>query len=96
MEDPKERLREVRKEIDEIDEKIVYLIFKRVEYGREIAHLKMELNCPIEDGKREKEIRDRMYKLCEKYNLDFDVVWSVMKILVEYNKRVQREVLENL
>ena len=94
MEDPRKRLSKVRKEIDEIDEKLVYLISKRIEYGKEIAYLKMELNCPIKDEKREKEIKDRICKLCEKYNLDFEVVWSVIKILIDYNKRVQREVLK--
>jgi len=94
MENPEDRLRNVRKKIDEIDEKLVYLISKRIEYGKEIAYLKRELNCPIKDEKRENEIKDRIYKLCEKYNLDFEVVWSVIKILIDYNKRVQREVLK--
>ena len=89
--DPLERLKNIRKEIDEIDEKILYLISKRVGYSREIAHLKMELGYPIEDEKREKEIEERIYRLCDKYNLDFEVVWNVIKILVEYNKRIQRE-----
>ncbi|GBF36203.1 chorismate mutase [Methanofervidicoccus abyssi] len=91
MKNLKERLRNIRKEIDEIDEKLVYLISKRTEYAREIAHLKMELNYPINDEKREMEIKERIYKLCKKYNLDFEIVWNVMGILMEYSKIVQRE-----
>ena len=94
MEDPRKRLSNIRKEIDEIDEKLVYLIAKRIEYGKEIAHLKRVLGYPIEDGKREREIRERIFRLCEKYNLDFQVVWSVIKTLIEYSKRIQREELK--
>ena len=86
-----ERLRSIRKEIDEIDEKLVYLISKRTEYAREIAHLKMKLNCPINDEKREMEIKKRIYELCKKYNLDFEMVWDIINTLMEYNKRIQRE-----
>jgi len=94
MEDPKKRLREIRKEIDKIDEELVYLIAKRIEYGREIAHLKRVLGYPVEDEKREMEIREKIFNLCKKYNLDFQVVWSIIKILIEYSKRVQREELK--
>ena len=86
-----ERLRSIRKEIDEIDEKLVYLISKRTEYARGIAHLKMKLNCPINDEKREMEIKKRIYELCKKYNLDFEMVWDIINTLMEYNKRIQRE-----
>ncbi|HIP83990.1 MAG TPA: hypothetical protein EYH15_00625 [Methanothermococcus okinawensis] len=94
MEDPNERLRKIRQEIDEIDEKLVYLIAKRIECGKEIVHLKKILNYPVEDGKREREIRDRIFKLCEKYNLDVEVVWDIIKTLIEYSKKIQREELK--
>ena len=94
MEDPKKRLREIRKEIDKIDEELLNLIARRIEYGKEIAHLKRMLGYPVEDGKREREIKDRIFKLCKKYNLDFQVVWSIIKTLIEYNKKVQREELK--
>ena len=86
-----ERLKNIRKEIDEIDERIIYLISRRIGYAREIAYLKMKLNYPINDEKREMEIKKRIYKLCRKYNLDFEVVWDIISILMEYNKRIQRE-----
>ncbi|HIP16909.1 MAG TPA: hypothetical protein EYG76_01200 [Methanothermococcus okinawensis] len=84
-----EDLKNIRSKIDEIDEKLISLMAKRTNFATEIALLKVELNMPVNDEKREREIRERICKLCEKYNFDCDLALKIIEMLVEYNKKIQ-------
>ncbi|GAB6101763.1 hypothetical protein JCM16138_09860 [Thermococcus atlanticus] len=54
-----ERLHELRKRIDMIDEQIIELLEERVRIAREIGEIKRELGLPIRDEKREEEVLRR-------------------------------------
>lgn len=95
MEEWENELKNIRNEINEIDEKIILLIKKRTDLAPKVVDLKLKLNKPIDDNHREEEIKRRIYHLCEKYSLDKDVVWFIINKLIEYNKDIQREYVKN-
>ncbi len=51
-----------RKKIDEIDNKIINLLSKRLYNVQKIGKLKRQLGIPIGDNIREREILDRLYQ----------------------------------
>jgi len=54
------RLKRLRKEIDNIDEKILDLLEKRMKIVYEVGELKQELEISVEDLNRENEIIQRL------------------------------------
>lgn len=54
-----ERLYELRGRIDEIDKQIIELLEERIKVGKEIGKIKKELNLPIKDEEREREVLKR-------------------------------------
>ena len=54
------RILKLREELNDIDEKILKLLEERMDIVREVGHIKSELDIPIEDKAREKEIIDRL------------------------------------
>lgn len=55
-----DRLKRLRKEIDNIDEKILELLEKRMKIVYEVGELKHELEISVEDLNRENEIIQRL------------------------------------
>ena len=53
-------IKELRKELDSLDDKISELIQKRVEIGKKIVKLKKEAGISKDDPNREKEILERI------------------------------------
>jgi chorismate mutase len=51
-----EKLREIRRKIDEIDDKLLQLLAERVKLIAEIASIKKKLGKEIRDEEREREI----------------------------------------
>jgi chorismate mutase len=94
MSNPKERLSAIRNRINEIDEQMIILMAERAQFAGDIARLKMELNMPINDEKREQEIQKKIVELCKKHNFDSDLALKILNILIEYNKEMQMKELE--
>jgi chorismate mutase/prephenate dehydratase len=63
-----EKLKELRKKIDEIDNQILELLNKRMEIVKEVGELKNNTNAPIYRPEREKEIIQRLTELSKKQN----------------------------
>jgi monofunctional chorismate mutase len=53
-------LREIRKQIDKIDEEILILLNKRMQLCEQVAKVKKKANLQIEDKKREEEILQKV------------------------------------
>tara|TARA_Y100000588_G_C14140498_1_gene875836 strand:- start:637 stop:903 length:267 start_codon:yes stop_codon:yes gene_type:complete len=79
------RILQLRKELDTIDKRILLLLEKRMDVIRRVGQIKSELDIPIEDIKREKEIIKKLTdhshkKLSEKQLLRiFQVVFQSSK-----------------
>ncbi len=60
-----ERLYELRGRIDEIDKQIIELLEERIRVAKEIGKIKKELNLPIKDEEREREVLKRAERFGE-------------------------------
>ncbi|MBC7219196.1 MAG: chorismate mutase [Hadesarchaea archaeon] len=75
-------LREIRRKIDEIDEKLIKLLAERLRLSGEIAALKKKLGAQIRDEARERHVVDRSRKLAQELGVDPDFVESVMRLIM--------------
>lgn len=85
MEDNK--LIELRKEIDTVDNQIKELLIKRMDICLDIAVYKKCHNLCVEDEKREEEILKNLSKN-EKYSNLVSCIW---KPIMEYSKNLQEQ-----
>jgi len=80
-----DKLFKYRKKIDEIDNKIINLLSKRLYNVQKIGELKQQLNIPICDNAREKEILERLYQMTgdsltsNQIDLIFNTIFKVAK-----------------
>ena len=86
-------LKKSRKEIDRIDEEILYLISERTSLARDIANAKIVLDRDIEDKKREYYIQEKTKKIAERNNIDQEYLSNIMEILTDLNKNEQEKIL---
>ncbi len=89
-------LKEIRNEIDEIDEQIVNLFTKRMECSRKVAEHKMENGLPIFNLERENLILDSVYNQAGKYGDSAKILYSA---IMELSRALQHDMLgsgENL
>jgi len=75
-----ENLKHYRKEIDEIDFKIIELLKKREEIVKKIALCKLKKNLPVHQPEREEEIYNRP---------DEEYIKNIYKIILEESRRLQ-------
>ncbi len=74
-----------RKKIDEIDNKILNLLSKRLYNVQKIGELKQQLGIPLGDNAREKEILERLYHMTgdslssNQIDLIFNTIFKVAK-----------------
>lgn len=74
-----------RKKIDEIDNKIINLLSKRLFNVQKIGELKQQLGIPIGNNTREKEILERLYRMTgdslssSQIDLIFNTIFKVAK-----------------
>ncbi|AXV37025.1 MAG: chorismate mutase [Methanobacterium sp. BRmetb2] len=86
-------LEKSRKEIDRIDEEILYLISERTSLARDVANAKIVLDMDIEDKKREYYIQEKTKKIAEINNIEEKYLSKVMEILTDLNKNEQEKIL---
>lgn len=86
-------LEDYRNQIDEIDEKIVELVGKRMEIVTDIAKYKKENNIPVLNSKREREILNEITK---KTNNDISGYMSVLySLMFELSRSYQNRMLNS-
>ena len=75
------RIAEIRKEIDRLDDELLGLLIKRLELGNEIGEVKRAIGKAVTDEAREKEIFQRLIKNAESKMAEEDVIEIFSKIL---------------
>lgn len=83
-------LKELRDNIDEIDQKLIGLLEKRFEIVGEIAKLKQSQGLEIEDGNREEDVLANWMNSADKIETSF--LEKVVRLVLEYSKDVQLKV----
>ena len=83
-----DKLIEFRKEIDNIDRKMIKLIEKRFEISREIGKIKRENGFEVEDKKRENDIIENIISN-SKFSREFIV--NLFDLIFKESKSVQEK-----
>lgn len=97
MSSSEEKLEEIRKKIDEIDDTIVDLLSKRMQYAEEAKEEKVRMNKPIRDRRREKEVveswceRARRNRGSGEYDLSEEMMMKMAKLIIEYTVKNEME-----
>ena len=81
---------EWRKQIDEIDRKLVELINQRAKAAHEIGKLKRVTSMPIYEPQREKEIHERVRKVNQGPLADADLQ-HIFERIIDVMRAIQRE-----
>jgi len=84
----------LRKQIDEIDEKLLTILAKRMRISKEIGIYKKEHNMPILQSGRYNDILENRAKQGEALNLSGDFVTEIMKAIHEESVKVQMEIMK--
>lgn len=79
----------LRKQVDEMDARIVKLIGERIQITRHIGKEKMETGQPIEDKSREQVVLDRVKNIARAENLNPDEVEKIYQCIILASKEVQ-------
>lgn len=80
-------LKELRKQINEIDDEILSLYLKRMNISKQIGQYKKENNLPIYDQKREEELINNLLNKIDNYELKENYKKIILLILDESKKQ---------
>jgi chorismate mutase len=84
----KKKIEQYRKKIDGIDENIISLLEKRFKYVETIGKIKKQLQYPVEDKKREKEILSKI-KFKRSPTLPSKFIKTLFSLIMEESKKQQ-------
>ncbi len=82
-------LKDLRREVDEVDERILHLLADRIKICEAIGTTKKEQGLPVKDEAREKAVYVRLRKLAEELALDPVQVEAVYREIVNMCSSVQ-------
>jgi chorismate mutase/prephenate dehydratase len=82
-------LEEMRKKIDEVDDKIVRLITERIRQSQSIGYEKQKNSKPIEDAAREEKVLDHIRTIAREEKLDEKEIESIYRQIIKASKSVQ-------
>jgi chorismate mutase/prephenate dehydrogenase len=82
-------IEDLRKQIENIDEKIVYLLSERMKLSSKIGKIKQKNNFPITDEKREESVRLRWLSLSQKYGIPESIVDPLLNLIFSHSKIFQ-------
>jgi chorismate mutase len=84
-----EELTQLRKKINQVDEKILHTINDRVQICRSIGETKRKMNLPIKDPDREEEVLAHVSKTAKDLELDPLQVTAIYREIVNMCSSVQ-------
>ncbi len=85
-----DKIKELRLKIDEVDERILKLLKKRMELAGEIGVIKKENGISVQDRKRERELMDNLEQKAQKRGLDQSLVKNIWKYLIKLSYEAER------
>jgi chorismate mutase len=86
-----EKIAELRRKIDEVDEKILLLLKERFEIAKEIGMEKRKHGMPLRDFERENEKFRKMMEKALKLKLDPGAVREVYRKIIDMSVYAQEE-----
>lgn len=89
-----ERLRSLRRKIDEIDDRILGLLRKRIETSKKIGDVKRSIGVSVRDVEREKEVIKRLTKEAERAKLKNGHVKAIYREIIVACRSAQEKVVK--
>jgi len=88
--DQSDELKEFRKKIDEIDNKILELLSERIEVVKRVKKYKQKKNLPITDRNREKIIFEKLGEKAQEFDLDTNSFKEIFEAIISHSKKIQK------
>lgn len=82
-------MKDLRDQIDDIDEQLLHLLARRMDLVKEIGKMKNKAGQPIEDGEREAVLRKHLTELAKKEKLSDGFVNHLYTHIFIESKRIQ-------
>ena len=82
-------MKEIREQINKIDEDIIRLLAERRKLSLEIIKLKNLENKTIRDKEREMELLSHIVKISEKYSLDSNYISKIFREIIDDSVKLQ-------
>lgn len=86
--------KELREQIEEIDEDIIDLISTRMEIADELAKAKKNSSQKYWDEEKEREVINRYHELCEEVSLSEKEATMIAEVLLKISKERQKHFFE--
>lgn len=80
-----------RKQIDQLDERVLDLLAKRAKIVRKIGQFKRERNIPTFDKNRWNKVINSMISKSEKLGLSKDFTKKLFNLIHKYSVKIQKE-----
>ncbi|MDY6965339.1 MAG: chorismate mutase [Halobacteriota archaeon] len=92
-EDLKMPLDEVRREIEEIDGRIIGCIYERIKLAEKVFEIKRRGNLAIEDEEQNKRVLKRAAEKASESGLDAEGVKDIFEVLIRMSIQHQKELM---
>lgn len=86
--------KELREQIEAIDEEIIDLIATRMEIADELAKAKKQSSQEFWDEQKEHQVIERYHELCEEVSLSEDEATLIAEVLLKISKERQKALYE--
>ena len=85
------KLKDLRGQIDELDEKLVRIIARRFVLVKQIKEAKKTEGWPVVDNKREKNILQNLKSMSFKYGVSYRILKKVFNVVFMESKALQNK-----
>jgi len=89
-------LKDIRKDIDSIDNQILELLEKRLSLMPSVIDYKIKNNLDIFDSAREKEILKNKISTAKNFSMDEKFITEIYQLIMDQSKKIQRDYLKKL
>ena len=89
-----ENMKELREEIDLLDNELIILFSKRFKFIENAALIKNDIN-DIRDNERIEKIIKRLRNSAKKNNLSEDIIEKLWRFIIELSIEQEREIFKN-
>ena len=87
------KLLKLRNEINNVDQKIILLIFRRLTIVKKIARLKKKNHLSIIDNIREKEIVIQIMQQAQSKKINKSFIVKLFRLIINESKERQKEIM---
>lgn len=87
---PQDQIDELRRQIDEINQRLLLLISERQDVSVAIGAIKVEHGLPLYSEVRESELLATFRDDAERLDIDPDYVEELMRVVLEHSRAAQR------